>query len=82
MHVTLETTARADKMADGYRELNALAKAVFGDGPLEYEKAWTSIRQKQKNSASDAKRTFTRMKSFGFIEQITERRGAPWRLKK
>ena len=82
MHVTLETTARADKMADGYRELEALAKAVFGDGPLEYERAWTSIRKKQKNSASDAKRILGRMNKVGLIEQVTEKRGAPWRLKK
>ena len=81
-HVALERTARVEKMADSYRELDALAKAVFADGPLEYREAWRKIRAKQKKSASEAKRILGRMRSYGFIEQITEKRGAPWRLKK
>jgi hypothetical protein len=76
MHVSLPTTTREAKIADGYREMQTLATAVWGDDLLEYEEAWTKIQSKQKSSEPDAKRTFTRINSFGLIEQITKRKGA------
>lgn len=93
MHVSLDQTAHDDRVSQVHREVQTLAKQVFGTRLLDYQEAWKAIadiespqwrnasKEKQANYEQKAKRIFTRIKAYGFIEQTPKRKGAPWRLK-